>query len=80
MNREAAFLGTPVWSMFEGKLGAIDETLAAQGKLNLLSEPEDVVLEKKSAPVPDELPGRDPGELLALALPWLRSPAIARRP
>ncbi|MEA2271356.1 MAG: uncharacterized protein QOI98_64 [Solirubrobacteraceae bacterium] len=71
MNREAAFLGTPVWSMFEGKLGAIDEMLAAQGKLNLLSEPKDVVLEKKSAPVPDELPGRDPGDLLALALPWV---------
>jgi uncharacterized protein len=71
MNREAAFLGTPVWSMFEGRLGAIDEKLAADGKLNLLSQPEDVVLEKKPGPVPDEIPGRDPADLLALALPWV---------
>jgi predicted glycosyltransferase len=71
MNREAAFLGTPVWSMFEGRLGAIDEQLAAEGKLNLLSDPEDVVLEKKPVPAPDEIPGRDPADLLALALPWV---------
>jgi uncharacterized protein len=25
MNREAAVLGTPVWSIFEGRLGAVDE-------------------------------------------------------
>ena len=71
MNREAAFLGTPVWSMFEGRPGAIDEMLVREGKLNLLSEPEDVVLAKKPGPVPDEIPGRDPADLLALALPWV---------
>jgi predicted glycosyltransferase len=74
MNREAAFLGTPVWSMFEGRPGAIDEMLVREGKLNLLSEPEDVVLEKKPGSVPDEIPGRDPADLLALALPWVTEP------
>jgi uncharacterized protein len=72
MNREAAFLGTPVWSMFEGRPGAIDEMLVREGKLNLLAEPEGVVLAKKPGPVPDVIPGRDPADLLALALPWVR--------
>ena len=31
MNREAAVLGTPVWSIFEGRLGAVDEQLVARG-------------------------------------------------
>ena len=36
MNREAAVLGTPVWSIFEGKLGAVDEQLAREGRLRFL--------------------------------------------
>ena len=27
MNREAVALGTPVWTTFEGRLGAVDEAL-----------------------------------------------------
>ena len=38
MNREAAVLGTPVWSMFEGKLGAVDEQLVREGRLRLLRD------------------------------------------
>ena len=30
MNREAAVLGTPVWSIFEGRPGAVDEQLSAR--------------------------------------------------
>ena len=30
MNREAVALGTPVWTTFEGKLGAVDEALIAR--------------------------------------------------
>ena len=39
MNREAAVLGTPVWSIFEGRLGAVDEQLAREGRLRFLSDP-----------------------------------------
>ena len=31
MNREAVALGTPVWTTFEGRLGAVDERLIADG-------------------------------------------------
>ena len=44
MNREAAVLGTPVWSMFEGRLGAVDELLVHQGRLRLLRDPDDIVV------------------------------------
>ena len=33
MNREAVALGTPVWTTFEGRLGAVDEGLIAEGRL-----------------------------------------------
>jgi len=70
MNREAAVLGTPVWSMFEGRLGAVDELLVHQGRLRLLRNPDDIVVTRKGATAVPTL--RDPGELLALALPWIR--------
>lgn len=42
MNREAAALGVPVFSIFRGKLGAVDKYLAANGRLTLLEEPEEL--------------------------------------
>jgi uncharacterized protein len=42
MNREAAALGVPVYSIFRGKIGAVDRYLADQGRLTLLETPEDV--------------------------------------
>ncbi|HYA78800.1 MAG TPA: DUF354 domain-containing protein [Candidatus Bathyarchaeia archaeon] len=42
MNREAASLGVPVYSIFRGKTGAIDEYLAKSGRLLLLQSVEDV--------------------------------------
>jgi uncharacterized protein len=42
MNREAAALGVPVYSIFRGKIGAIDRYLADQGRLVLLETAEDV--------------------------------------
>ena len=33
MNREAVALGTPVFTVFEGRLGAVDERLIAEGRL-----------------------------------------------
>ena len=48
MNREAVALGTPVWTTFEGRLGAVDERLIADGRLRRLTRAEDVVLERRA--------------------------------
>jgi uncharacterized protein len=42
MNREAAALGVPVYSVFRGKIGAVDRYLAEQGRLVLLESVGDV--------------------------------------
>jgi len=42
MNREAAALGVPVYSIFRGKPAAVDRYLAANGRLTLLESPKDV--------------------------------------
>jgi hypothetical protein len=42
MNREAAALGVPVYSLFRGALGAVDKHLAETGKLILLESDDDV--------------------------------------
>lgn len=49
MNREAVALGTPVWTTFQGRLGAVDERLIADGRLRVLERAQDVVLQKRSA-------------------------------
>jgi predicted glycosyltransferase len=68
MIREAAVLGTPVWSIFEGRLGAVDELLIAEGRVRFLRDPGELVVEK--APTVRERRGRrDPAELLRLAVP-----------
>jgi uncharacterized protein len=47
MNREAVALGTPVWTTFEGRLGAVDERLIAEGRLRRLERPEDVTVTRR---------------------------------
>src|SRR5262249_41577373 len=42
MNREAAALGVPVYSIFKGKPAAIDQYLASSGRLILIDGPADV--------------------------------------
>ncbi len=42
MNREAAALGVPVYSIFRGKIGAVDHYLAHQGRMTLIERPEEV--------------------------------------
>jgi len=42
MNREAAALGVPVYSIFRGKIGAVDRYLSEKGRLCLLTSKEDV--------------------------------------
>jgi predicted glycosyltransferase len=60
MNREAVALGTPVWTTFEGRLGAVDERLIADGRLRKLTRAEDVVLEKRPGGSAAERIRRDP--------------------
>jgi predicted glycosyltransferase len=71
MNREAAVLGTPVWSIFEGRLGGVDEQLVHQGRLRLLVEPAEIELRKKPAGAAESRVRRDPRRLLDLALELL---------
>jgi len=68
MNREAAVLGTPVWSIFEGRLGGVDEQLVADGRLRLLLDPDEIELRKKPAGTAESRVRRDPRRLLDLAL------------
>jgi hypothetical protein len=42
MNREAAVLGTPAYSVFAGRLAAVDRALVADGRLRLLQNGDDV--------------------------------------
>lgn len=42
MNREAAALGVPVYSIFRGKIGAVDNYLSQKGRLVLLESPNDL--------------------------------------
>ena len=48
MNREAVALGTPVYTVFEGRLGAVDADLIAHGRLQRLTHPDDVTLVKRA--------------------------------
>ena len=63
MNREAVALGTPVFTVFEGRLGAVDERLIADGRLRRLRRPEQVSMVKRG-------PGETGGERIR------RDPAI----
>jgi len=65
MNREAVALGTPVWTTFEGRLGAVDERLIAEGRLHRLARAEELVLEKRTAAAGERV-RRDPGVLVGL--------------
>jgi predicted glycosyltransferase len=42
MNREAAALGVPVYSIFRGKLGAVDRYLAESGRLTMIENTSDI--------------------------------------
>jgi predicted glycosyltransferase len=42
MNREAAALGVPVYSIFRGRIGAIDHHLEKEGRLIMVETPEEV--------------------------------------
>jgi hypothetical protein len=64
-------LGTPVWSIFEGPMGGVDEMLERSGRLHLLGDPAEIEVSKKDADRYESRVRRDPRELLEMALPWL---------
>ena len=67
MNREAVALGTPVFTTFEGRLGAVDEQLLAEGRMRRLEDPEQVNVQKSPNSV-EERVRRDPRDLVKLLL------------
>jgi uncharacterized protein len=70
MNREAVALGTPVVTVFEGRLGAVDERLIAEGRLQRLQRADDVQLVKRARPSGEvaERVRRDPAVITELLL------------
>jgi hypothetical protein len=49
MNREAIALGTPVYTTFAGRLGAVDEELVRDGRLRFLEDAANLRVERKPA-------------------------------
>jgi predicted glycosyltransferase len=69
MNREAVALGTPVFTTFEGRLGAVDEWLIREGRMKKLESAAEVTVTKRTEHSPTaERIRRDPRDLLALAM------------
>jgi predicted glycosyltransferase len=71
MNREAVALGTPVWTTFEGRLGAVDERLIADGRLRRLERAEDLIVAKRQGHAAERV-RRDPRRLVELLTSPLR--------
>jgi predicted glycosyltransferase len=67
MNREAVALGTPVYTIYGGRLGGVDEQLMREGRLRPLTDPRALELRKRAGPV-SGLVRRDPGLLVDLML------------
>lgn len=53
MNREAALLGTPTWTTFQGQLGAVDRMLIETGRMRVLERPEQLHIVKHLPTPPD---------------------------
>jgi uncharacterized protein len=71
MNREAVSLGVPVYTVFGGRLGAVDEKLVREGRLRPLTDPAAIELRKRDEQRGFERARRDPAELLDLLLSGL---------
>jgi predicted glycosyltransferase len=63
MNREAAALGTPVYTIFSGRMGAVDEALIAARRLVPLDDPDRIELRKRTSE-PGPRDPRDPAVLV----------------
>jgi predicted glycosyltransferase len=68
MNREAVALGTPVYTTFEGRMGAVDERLISEGRLRKLSSAEELELHRRADAPAEPRVRRDPAALVDLLL------------
>jgi hypothetical protein len=69
MNREAVALGTPVYTVFEGRLGAVDERLIAEGRLRKLTSADQLeIVPREGADRGEDRVRRDPALLADLLL------------
>ena len=68
MNREAVALGVPVYTTFEGRMGAVDEALIREGRLVPLTDPRALELRKRTSAGRAERVRRDPQVMLKLLL------------
>jgi predicted glycosyltransferase len=75
MLREAAYLGVPAYSIFQGEMGGVDRHLAERGRLRLVSDPEEMHLQRCE---PDPLDERNPGLAGELAATILRRASAQR--
>jgi uncharacterized protein len=63
MNREAVALGAPAYTIFGGRMGAVDEGLIAAGRLHRLADPAQLELRKRATDPGPRCP-RDPSILV----------------
>ncbi len=75
MNREAVALGTPVYTTFQGRLGAVDERLIAEGRLRSLEDADTLDLAKRDRSGAQARVRRDPRALVELLLSPLQQSA-----
>jgi hypothetical protein len=73
MNREAVALGTPVYTTFEGRLGAVDQRLIAENRLRKLSRADGLDLRPRERAGATPRIRRDPRALLEMLLSPLQS-------
>ena len=82
MNREAAALGVPVYSIFRGKLGAVDQYLANAGRLVLIENSGDIETKIQFVPWnrpknPDDYPRPALGAIVSRILQILSASCVA---
>jgi uncharacterized protein len=75
MNREAVALCTPVFTTFQGRLGAVDERLIAEGRLRTLERADTLDLTKRDRSSAPARVRRDPRVLVELLLSSLHQPS-----
>jgi len=68
MNREAVALGVPVYTVFAGRLGGVDEQLIREGRLRVLTDPKTIELKRRGTDRAKPA-RRKPRDLLGILLP-----------
>lgn len=83
MNREAAVLGTPTYTVFKGKMGAVDKCLIDQGRMTQISEEADIAkirIEKRHPPQRSVTRGELVGQVTDLILSGTHDRPLVENP